>query len=365
MATFKRCEECGVPEQIAVERQWLNSGVVVQRGNIMQRTGFIESANLGPLYAGIAEIIGIPIDNLIVESTRKGGGRYVRGILPPQIQEAVRDGSLALEPIIAVLLATAEVSGYGRCEQVGLRYDTGAELSLEAHAGDFVTLRIENPYSIAPVVGVFTGATEAVTGLPFRADYQETGANTYDIKISVGEHAIESGERLEAHAYDYREGDIVLEPCSTCGLPRALAAYKWDDDQGTITDTRKGRRMVGVGPYVMDPLFKELEEELGDAIPRAVVESQRRFVKSGFYSVDEVRDFDAFRAELALKGMGNLRELELGPEGLRMRIENADCYLMMVGLMQGIFELARGVDSEVEWELSQEGDLQIQVTPKK
>ncbi len=92
MTEFKRCEECGVPEEIAAQRQWLSSGVVVQRGNTVQRTGFLETANVGPLYAGIAEIIGIPIDRLIVESTRKGGVRYVRRLLPPQIQESIREG---------------------------------------------------------------------------------------------------------------------------------------------------------------------------------------------------------------------------------------------------------------------------------
>ncbi len=246
-----------------------------------------------------------------------------------------------------------------------LKFDTKSEFSLEAHAGDHVTLRIADPYCIAPVAGVFNGATEAVVDLPFNADYQEIEPGVFDIKVSVGEHALEDEERLKALEYHHREGDVELELCPTCGMPKALSAYKWDESKGTITDTRKGRRMVGVGPYVMDPLFEELENELGEAIPRAVVESQRRFVKTGFYSVDEVRDSDDFRAQLALKGMGNLRELKMGPGGLSMRIECADCYLMMVGLAQGIFETAFDMNSDVEWELSGEGDPEVRVTPKK
>ena len=38
---------------------------------------------------------------------------------------------------------------------------------------------------------------------------------------------------------------------------------------------------------------------------------------------------------------------------------------MMVGLAQGIFEMAFDVDSNVDWELSGEGDLEVRVTPKK
>ncbi len=365
MAEFIRCEVCGVPKQLAAERQWMNSGVLVQRGNIVQRTGFIEVANLDPLYAGIAEILGIPVEPLIVESTRKGGGRYVRGILPLGVREGVMEGKISLEGIISALLYTAEVAGYGKCELVGYRYDAGAGPAVEQHADDFVTLRITDPHSIAPVAGVFCGAVEEVTGLPGKVDYSEVEPGTYEIKATVGEHAIESEERLELPEYHYEGGDIEFEPCPGCGLPKALSAYQWDGERGTITDTRKGRRMVAVGPYVMDPLFKELEEELGDAIPRAVVESQRRFVKTGFYTPDEVRDVADFRLQLALKGMGNLRELKMNPLGLRMTIDHADCYLMMVGLMQGIFEMAYGVDSNVEWELSGDGHLEVQVTRRK
>jgi len=363
MAEFLRCEECGVPERIAAERQWLNSGVVVQRGNRILRTGFLEVDNLDPLYAGIAEIIGMPIDRLIAESTRKGGRRYVQGLIPPGIQDMLRDGSLELEAVIDLLLQTAEISGYGRCELLELYLDKSFDDGMFFHVGDHVRFKVTDPYSIAPVSGVFAGACEAVTGFPFTVEYKETGANAYEIKTSSADHSDEAEERLEIKEYHYREGNIELEKCSTCGLPKALSSFKWIDDKGTIVDTRSGRRMVGVGPYIMDPLFEELEEELGDAIPRAVVESQRRFIKTGFISVEEVRDEDAYRAQLALKGMGNLREMKMKADGLRMRIENADCYLMLVGTAQALFEMAFDVDSHVEWELAGEGDLDIQVTP--
>jgi hypothetical protein len=305
------------------------------------------------------------MDPLIVECTRKGGGRYVQTLLPTGVKEGVIEGALSLEGIIAALFYTAEVAGYGGFELLGYSYNTGAGPAVEDHAGDFVTMHVTDPYSIAPVAGVICGAVEDVTGLPVNVDYAEVEPGTYEIKATVGEHAIESEERLEQPEYHYEGGDIELVPCPGCGLPKALSAFEWDGEKGIITDTRRGRRMVAIGPYVMDPLFKELEEELGEAIPRAVVESQRRFVKTGFYSVDEVRDVEGFRLHVALKGMGNLRELKMSPLGLRMTIDHAGCYLMMVGLMQGIFEMAYDMDSKVEWEFSQEDHLEVQVTRKK
>jgi hypothetical protein len=96
---------------------------------------------------------------------------------------------------------------------------------------------------------------------------------------------------------------------------------------------------------------EELEKELGETIPNAVVEAQRRFVKEGFYSIDEISNEEAFRAQLALRGLGNLREMEIAATGLHMRIGNAAGHLIIAGLAQGLFDMAFDVDSHVEWEV--------------
>jgi hypothetical protein len=47
-----------------------------------------------------------------------------------------------------------------------------------------------------------------------------------------------------------------------------------------------------------------------------------------------------------------------------MRLDNAILHLMVVGLVQGLYELAFDIESEVDWELSGGGHLEIEVTPK-
>ncbi len=37
---------------------------------------------------------------------------------------------------------------------------------------------------------------------------------------------------------------------------------------------------------------------------------------------------------------------------------------MVVGLVQGLFEMAFGIESSVDWELSPDGDLEVEVIPK-
>jgi hypothetical protein len=95
-----------------------------------------------------------------------------------------------------------------------------------------------------------------------------------------------------------------------------------------------------------------------------VVEAQRRFTRTGFYSIEQVSSEGDFRTQLALRGLGNLREIKMGPPGLFMRIDNVVGHLMTVGMVQGLFEMAFDVESSVDWALSEEGNLEVQVSPR-
>jgi hypothetical protein len=47
-----------------------------------------------------------------------------------------------------------------------------------------------------------------------------------------------------------------------------------------------------------------------------------------------------------------------------MRLENTTLHLMTVGMIQGIFEMTFDVDSKVDWQLSEDANLEIEVSPK-
>jgi hypothetical protein len=48
---------------------------------------------------------------------------------------------------------------------------------------------------------------------------------------------------------------------------------------------------------------------------------------------------------------------------MELRLENTVLHLIIVGTMQGAFEAVSQVESEVEWELSADGALEIKITP--
>lgn len=118
------------------------------------------------------------------------------------------------------------------------------------------------------------------------------------------------------------------------------------------------------GPNELEPVFQELEAELGDTIPAVVVESQRRLTRSGLYPEEMLGDIDKSRAQLALRGLGSLKDLEVDRQGLRMRLNNTTLHLIIVGMMQGLFELAYDTDTEVDFEFTEESDLELEIKPK-
>jgi hypothetical protein len=66
------CPECHVPELFRNEISWLDNGDIVQRANPNARTAFIECENLDPLFKNIGDIIGMPIERIIINITARG-----------------------------------------------------------------------------------------------------------------------------------------------------------------------------------------------------------------------------------------------------------------------------------------------------
>lgn len=106
---------------------------------------------------------------------------------------------------------------------------------------------------------------------------EEVAPDTYDVTCFRSQRPEELEGRMRLEPYEPKEGRVELEECATCGAPKILGEYTWDFDSGVIRSDLTGRRMALVGMAFIDPVFMELERELGEKIPRVVVEAQRRF----------------------------------------------------------------------------------------
>lgn len=357
MQGVNTCPECGVPEYITTEHAWQESGFIVQKRDQRHILTFIENDNLNALFRGVEDIVGTSIERIILATRRRAGRAYMDRLIPEQVREMVQKNELELHPLVSAFFSIGHVLGYGRFELIDYRYERDEE--------DYFLIRVEKPYSILLGSVDPAAAVEALIGVELGFTYEEISHDVFNIRIFMQSHPEEEYKgRLMMRPYQPGGGDIALRSCSTCGGPHALSYYSWDLEKGLINNKFNDRRMVFFAPSVLDAVFGELERELGESIPTVVIEAQRRFARN-FYDPDDIVDEARFRTALALRGMGNLRSLNIERSGLDMRLDNAVMHLLVVGLFQGFYEIAFGVESTVEWSISESGDLGVQVSPSR
>lgn len=349
---MKVCEECGVPLAVSKDLIWHKNGVITQAKDPDHRMIFYESDNLDNLLFGIEEIIGAPIEHIAIESKRREVKQYVENLLPAAVRKLARYGGLGL--MIRKLSRVGKAYGYGNVRL--------ADKKVRFNDDDFVTMVVDNPHSILFYCGENLGAWEAIDGRESRVRYEEITAGTFEVTNSIGTHPIELSERLQEPNYRYKEGDLHFERCPRCLIPLDVASCGWDLELGTITDPATGRRMAIFGPAGFEAILDDLEAELGAAIPETVIEAQRRYVRKTLVGEDLGKGTEVFRRMFSLRGLGNMVSLKVAEGRMAADIENSCLSLLVVGLMQGAFELLFDLEETAyEWESGEDGDLKITV----
>jgi hypothetical protein len=373
MNELELCPECGVPLIVSRNLYWEGNGVIVVKASPRSRFVFFESDTIDEMLKGIEDMIGLPIEHIVLESRSREAKRYIERSFPPALCEPIRD---------YVRRKTAEESIPAETEQslmemfkgitqsiidIGRAYGYGDQRLEDAweSGGAFPwrTQVIRNPHSKLNFIGDQLGSIEAIEGLEMQVVYTEIEAGTYQVDLRPGEHPIGLAERLKRKRYDLKPGGILYDRCSQCEIPLDVAARRWDVQAGTITDTDTGWRMAIFGPSPMDAIFDDLEAELGEAVPEVVIEAQRRHIKAAWSSEAWNRSGGTFQHMFAVRGLGNLVDFEGDSDHLSVRIENSCYHLPVIGTIQALVELAyRAESSGLAWEMGEDGDLSVTVT---
>jgi hypothetical protein len=352
MAKIKTCKQCGVPRLVSKGQTWHDNGVVTETKDPEHRMFLCESDYLEDLFQGIEDTIGIPIEKFVIEIKRRLTKEYLEKMIPAFARRFI----FIFKPdLVARRSASiAKVYGYGDAELV--------ELHKTGMTPDHMVMTIEKPYSILFFCGDTIGGCEASFGRACTVETQSIGDDKYQLDVYVGSHPPELQERLKPRRYDYKPGNLKLERCTSCGIPLDVAAYHWDLDAGTITTPEKGRRMALFGPYGLEAVFDDLEAELGESIPNTIIEVQRRYVRKNLWA-DWLKSPEDFRRMCALRGLGNLIDFETDEKHISLTIQNPCIVYVMVGIVQGLFEIATGRENTTHsWSRTETGDLTITVT---
>ncbi len=366
------CGKCGVPLLIGRELRWGSNGVITLAASTQSRMILYESNVIDNLFRGIEELIGLPIQHLVIESRRREVRRYVEKRFPAplrRILSAAGDGLARnrawTKPVRKPLLKAGKrvatrVAGIGKFygygdSRLGELWESG-----ETHP--WRTNVIRNPYSLPFWSAEALGAAEAFDGVDQWVRCEQMDASTYRVTTYVGDHPVDLKERLQRRRYPFKPADIAFEPCPECGLPREVGRYRWNLEEGTIYDTDYGWRMAIYGPSALEAVLDDLEAELGESVPEVVAEAQRRYVRSRIGGHDWMRGGLTFNRLTALRGLGNITRFEADESRLDLNIQNSCLAPMMVGMAQAIFETALNKDSTTRaWSLAEDGDLEISI----
>lgn len=355
MPSLKLCPECGVPRSISKHNVWLSNGTILEDNDPDHRVVFVENDSLRDTFGGIEKILGISIEHIIVESQRRSTFESVTRTLPAPLRLILRYAGTGL--IARYLKQSGQGNGKGAIEIISFRRRRSKD--------DYIKLRVREPFSLAHFCGNVAGAVEGVDGREVNVTYEEVSPGEYELTVHMTGHPRELQERLQRKTPRYKPWDIDLPRCGTCGVPAMISEYTWSWDRGVIENKDSGRRMIVVSTATQDAIIDELVSELGEPVREALVEAQRSLVASGFFSSDEIKGIDDFRTQFAYRGLGNLVEIDFAGERLHARIENPCLHPMVVGLIQGLFDGAKGGQSDLEWETATDGDLVVDVRSKK
>jgi hypothetical protein len=350
MSGVKVCKTCGVPKHVGKGHVWNSDGTMVQRQDRDHRMILFDSDGVNALFANIEQLIGMPIENIVVESKARATQAYISHLIRGTKGKLAK--VVGLERIIRRIVEQGRLLGYGDIHVREFDWDRA-----------YMICDITSPYSLPLFCGDLKGALQAIRKLEGRIAYEKTGPDAYSIRDSEAEGSTGLEDRLMPKELPSKPGDIAFHRCPTCKAPLEVSGFVWDFSKGTIKQKETGIRYAIFGSTGMQVVLDELERELGDTVPAAIVEAQRmhaastmspRMLKVG---MEEIRNW------LAVQGLGNLAVLEEDGGAYSVRIENPALPLLLVGTMAALFEFLSDRKAHIDWEIAPDGDLSVKVSP--
>ncbi|MDI7253452.1 MAG: hypothetical protein QME89_12980, partial [Actinomycetota bacterium] len=348
----KKCPSCGVPLFIGRELRWGSDGVIHLARAPHNRMVLYESNIIDNLFRGIEELIGVSIEHIVIESRRREVRKYIEGVFPAWIRRPLvtlnerLSGMPGLKGLARAVRGPLGKALAGRVFEVGRVYGYGdsrpGPLWEEGDVHPWRSTVVHNPYSVLFFAAECLASVEAFEGKDHCVTYRELEEGVYLFEVQPGEHPVALRERLARKRYPFKPGELHYDLCPGCGVPREVERLNWDLDRGIITDTDSGRRMALFGPHAVDAVLQDLEAELGDEVPAAAVEAQRRYVKSRVAGENWRKRGTDFMHMAALRGLGYVARFEADTEHLSVTLHNACMPYLNVGMAQALYEIAMG-----------------------
>jgi hypothetical protein len=299
------------------------------------------------VFAGALEHIegslGVPIDHIIIDAKRRDAKLYVDDIVSGPLGAIAR-----LRPFrrlgYLIMIRQAAMIGLARAEL--LKYRPGKK---------FIG-RTESVYHPILFVGDVCGAFESLEKVRARPIYGRIGEAWFS-ELYVDD-TLAKEDRLGLDKTPEVPARAAFERCPGCGVPLGTDNFRWDTAQAKIIDRTTGEWIIYINVEGLNTILRELEEELGEDIPRMVsrfsFKTYRRLVKE--YPSSYLKDLSFMK----LRGFGvpeneapSRRDLQAG-----LAVRNPFNAPIVAGLVAAVC----GDDGEdFGWETTEPGVLLVRV----
>ena len=352
----KRCKQCETPLVFARNVVWTGGGTIVSGRITDLRLFFIEIDELLNLLSYLSELLGIPIDNILIAAERPIGQELLESTFPPRLASITRGIPKPFQLQVFVNAVFSRVSAYARC----MGY--GSTTLIEFEGKRRALVRVRNAHSLPLIIGDCIGAFQVMQGVNMAVtwkkengttliEFRQTDEQPYDIPITRSE---------------FMPGQVDLPLCPACKVPLSVSEnFEWDTLNGIITNRRTAYREAFLSVQGINAIFAEMERELGEKVSNMVAQRQAELMRERMSkrNLEEEGGIMRLFEELRMRGMGNPVEVEEAGKQLKVKVENPFNDALMAGRIAGYYEAVEKVKSRVTWVTSEEGYQVIGVEP--
>lgn len=355
---IKRCKKCDTPLAFGRYIVWTGGGTILAERAPNLRLFFIEVDELLNLLAYLSELLGVPIDNILIESERPIGRELVESSFPAYVARFTRSIPDIFHRMFFAKAAFRQVAGYARA----MGYGSATMIEYEGKKRSM--LRVRNPHCLPLIIGDCTGAFQVMLGVNTTATWKkENGTTLIEFRKTD-----EKPYNVPINRSGFIPGEVDFERCQGCGVPLPVSDnFEWDMLNGIITNRRTAYREAFLSVEGINAIFSEMEKELGDEVPLMMAQRQAELMRDRMSkrNLEEEGGIWGLFEELKLRGMGNPVEVEEAGKQLKVKVENPFNDALVAGRIAGYYEAVEKVKSRMTWVSSEEGYLVIGIEPKR
>jgi hypothetical protein len=342
--SLARCRDCGLPGKLAEGLELSPGGIILLRGARPLRLAMLDQDTARRIQTSLEERYSqeacLQVESEAVRAATSRDltglkGRLSRyGTLKRRTLEALEDNSLIL--------------GLGRIE-------------LEKFTpGEGGAMMLRRPFTLGITTAFVTGVLEEMDSCSYAIALEAAGEKDFRLVLEamgpgdkVTQREVDAGRHKGASS---GQGDG--DRCRQCGLPSAMAAWRWDELYGSIQAEVGGRRIALLPACILDA-FAQLERRGGKpragVVEEAVYNTTKESLQDGAGDAYDDEDLPpaasgvaALCKRISMRGWGEVTSNTLSGTGWRIDIVNPVDEALIAGWLRAIYTVAMGREPRLE-----------------